>query len=183
MSSHPASNPVEMKLYEQQGEVAYMAAKKAMTLDWIEHHPVSFTAVTGRRIVRFWTGFWSFRKDYLALEPLDNFDIFFCTGVTILMALGLRRFWRADRWTAFRYVALLALFPIPYYLTHASPDYRQPIEPAIVVLVSIGLFGIRQNSEDDDAEEDFRREEEHHSLLEGMELLDEPDFVLSQGLD
>ena len=36
---------------------------------------------------------------------------------------------------------MLLLFPLPYYLTHSSMDYRQPIEPQIIILVTIGLFG------------------------------------------
>jgi len=33
---------------------------------------------------------------------------------------------------------LIALFPLTYYVTHASPDYRQPIEPEIIVLAVVG---------------------------------------------
>jgi hypothetical protein len=33
------------------------------------------------------------------------------------------------------------MFPLTYYVTHASPDYRQPIEPLIVVLGVVGVMG------------------------------------------
>jgi hypothetical protein len=54
---------------------------------------------------------------------------------------------------------MLLVFPLPYYLTHSSMDYRQPIEPQIVILVTIGLFGIRDwtASADSQEVEDFRQ--------------------------
>jgi hypothetical protein len=54
---------------------------------------------------------------------------------------------------------MLLVFPLPYYLTHSSMDYRQPIESQIVILVTIGLFGFRDwtASADSQAVEDFRR--------------------------
>jgi 4-amino-4-deoxy-L-arabinose transferase-like glycosyltransferase len=149
--SHPASNAHEMQLYLQQGEVKYMAQKKAMTLAWVEHHPVAFAVVSLRRVVRIWTGFWSLSNAYLTTEPLDLPDIFFCSSITLLMFLGLRRWWRADRWSVLPYAALLVLFPLPYYLTHASPDYRQPMEPAVVALAAVGAFGLKLHDGDEDA--------------------------------
>jgi hypothetical protein len=35
------------------------------------------------------------------------------------------------------------LFPIPYYLTHASMDYRQPIEPELAILATAGMLAVR----------------------------------------
>jgi hypothetical protein len=54
---------------------------------------------------------------------------------------------------------MLLVFPVPYYLTHSSMDYRQPIEPQIVILVTIGLFEIRNwtGSADSLEVEDFRQ--------------------------
>ena len=59
------------------------------------------------------------------------------------MLRGIWRWWKVDRGHAVPYLILLIVFPLPYYLTHSSMDYRQPIEPEIVMLVTIGLFGIR----------------------------------------
>jgi hypothetical protein len=39
-------------------------------------------------------------------------------------------------------IALL-VFPLPYYVTHASMDYRQPIESVILVMVVAG-FALRR---------------------------------------
>ncbi len=146
-AAHPASNAREMQNYERSGELPYMAQKKSLAIHYIEHHPAFFVEVTGRRIVRFWTGFWSFRKDYLADEPLDVPNLFFCGGVTLLMLRGIRRWWKEDRGSALPYLIAVALFPIPYYLTHSSMDYRQPLEPIIVVLAVVGAFGASEKPE------------------------------------
>lgn len=138
---HPASNPVEMQLFGKQGEVNYMAHNRAMALEHVRHYPIAFITVSLRRAIRFWTGFWSFRSSYLKIEPLDVPNVFFCSGVTLLMFRGMRRWWKVQRSSAIAYIFLIAVFPLPYYLTHSSMEYREPIEPEIVVLVTIGIFG------------------------------------------
>ncbi len=160
--AHPASNPVEMQRYESAGEVAYMEQKKQLTVAWIKSHPLAFAVVTLRRIVRFWTGFWSLSPAYLRVEPLDIPDIFFCTFLTTMMLRGLYRWWQQDPRKTIGYITVLLVFPLPYYFSHSSPDYRQPIEPEIMALVAIGIFGVRDwlpSSDDDqlvdDASKDF----------------------------
>lgn len=141
--AHPASNPVEMQKFETEGEVAYLAHKRTIAMNFVRHHPLFFAGVSLRRTVRFWTGFWSFRPNYLQSEPLDVPNVFFCTSITILMLRGIWRWWKEDRNYATPYLILLIVFPLPYYLTHSSMDYRQPIEPQIVALVAIGIFGFK----------------------------------------
>jgi 4-amino-4-deoxy-L-arabinose transferase-like glycosyltransferase len=140
--AHPASNPVEMQKFEAEGETAYLDHKHTMAVSFVRHHPIIFAGVTFRRVARFWTGFWSFRTSYLHSEPLDVSNVFFCTGITFFMLRGMWRWWKVDRGNAVPYLILLIVFPLPYYLTHSSMDYRQPIEPEIVILVTIGFFGI-----------------------------------------
>jgi 4-amino-4-deoxy-L-arabinose transferase-like glycosyltransferase len=141
--AHPASNPAEMQLFGKEGEAAYLAHKRSMALTYVGHHSVSFAVVSCRRAIRFWTGFWSVRSEYLYSEPLDVPNIFFCTSITFLMVRGIFRWWNEDRRELLPYLLLLIIFPIPYYLTHSSMDYRQPIEPEIIVLVAIGIFGFK----------------------------------------
>jgi len=141
--AHPATNPVEMQKFEAEGETAYLAHKHTIAVRFVRHHPLFFAGVSLRRAIRFWTGFWSFRRSYLQSEPLDIPNVFFCTCITLLMLRGIWRWWKVDRGHTVPYLILLMVFPLPYYLTHSSMDYRQPIEPEIVMLVTIGLFGIR----------------------------------------
>ena len=139
--AHPATNPAEMQRFLTLGEKGYLAEKRAMSIAVVERHPIFVAKMSVRRAVRFWTGYWSFRRDYLHREPFDLPNVFFCTGLTLLMLRGLGRLWRENRRGALAYMALVVLFPLPYYLTHASMDYRQPMEPEVAILVAAGLSG------------------------------------------
>jgi 4-amino-4-deoxy-L-arabinose transferase-like glycosyltransferase len=139
--AHPASNPVEMNKYRSEGEIAYMAEKHDLAIDFVKHHPMFFAVATLRRIVRFWTGYWSFSPGYLRYEPFDLPNVPFCLFLIFFMGRGLRRWWGQDKQAVLPYLLALLLFPIPYYLTHSSMDYRQPIEPIMIILVTLGLFG------------------------------------------
>ncbi len=145
-AAHPASNPIEMQKYQSAGEIAYIDHKRVRSLNFVQHHRLFFVGVSLRRFVRFWTGFWSFRRVYLVLQPLDIPNVFFCLFLGIFMLRGLQRWWRDDPGSALPYLLTLLIFPIPYYLTHSSMDYRQPIEPVILSLVVIGIFGLQNDS-------------------------------------
>jgi 4-amino-4-deoxy-L-arabinose transferase-like glycosyltransferase len=147
-SAHPASNANEMRLYLQQGEIVYIAQKHILAERWISGHKLFFAGLCARRATEFWTGFWSLSPRYLASEPLDLPNIPFCIFLTAFMILGLRRWWRDDPGSALPSLIAVIVFPIPYYLTHSSPDYRQPIEPIILLLVTVGLFGTGTELED-----------------------------------
>jgi 4-amino-4-deoxy-L-arabinose transferase-like glycosyltransferase len=160
-AAHPASNPVEMQLYQQYGEVAYIAQKKELTHDFVQHHPLFTLGVTLRRVLSFWTGFWSFSRAYLAVEPFDVPNVFFSTALTLFMLRGLRRLWSVNHQSAFSYLILLLVFPIPYYLSHTTPDYRQPIEPMIATLVTFGIFALRpQEQEEEDTNNELSTEDD-----------------------
>ena len=141
--AHPASNPAEMQRYQQLGEINYIAEKRVLAIDFAKRHPLFLVEATGRRILRFWTGFWSFSPAYLHAEPLDIPNVPFCIFLCGCMLVGLRRWWKEDRAAAMPFLIALLVFPLPYYLTHSSMDYRQPIEPIMIVLVTIGLFDTR----------------------------------------
>ncbi len=154
--AHPASSPAEMDRYIRQGEIAYLANQEALAKKFIKENPAFFAGLSLHRALSFWTGYWSFNPAYLKQEPLQNADIFFCSGTTVLMVIGLVWFWRRNRYDAVPYVILLALFPLTYYVTHASPDYRQPIEPEVVTLAAMGVLRLK-NGKGAMASEDAER--------------------------
>jgi 4-amino-4-deoxy-L-arabinose transferase-like glycosyltransferase len=140
--AHPASNPAEMTKYQNMGEIAYMAEKRDLAINFISHHPGFFAVATLRRILRFWTGYWSLSPSYLKFEPFDLPNVPFCLFLMFFMVKGILRWRHHHRSAVLPYLLALLVFPLPYYITHSSMDYRQPIEPIIVILVSIGLFRI-----------------------------------------
>jgi hypothetical protein len=91
----------------------------------------------------YWTGYWSFSRDYLQSEPTELPLMFMLICVTGLMLRGVRRFWRENRSEGLPYFVLITVFPLSYYFSLALMDYRQPIEPAVVVLAIAGLFPLR----------------------------------------
>jgi 4-amino-4-deoxy-L-arabinose transferase-like glycosyltransferase len=163
--AHPASNPVEMQRYEAEGEMGYIAEKKGLALQFMEQNPKFFAALSLRRAFSYWTAFWSFSPAYLNKEPFEIPDVFFCSSVTVLMLLGARSFWRRDAISALHYLALIAVFPITYYVTHASPDYRQPIEPEVVVLVVMGVLSLKRMTTPAALREETMGEEERQLAM------------------
>lgn len=140
--AHPASSATEMQRYQAMGEPAYMASKHTLAVEFISTHPGWFVTVTMRRFVRYWTGYWSFSRSYLSGQPLDVPNVFFCIPLTFLMALGAVRWARSRLGTLLPYLLTVVVFPVPYYVTHASMDYRQPIESVIVVMI-VAAFALR----------------------------------------
>ncbi|HXB62145.1 MAG TPA: glycosyltransferase family 39 protein [Acidobacteriaceae bacterium] len=141
-AAHPATNDYEMQLYQSQGEIAYLAGKHVLAVEFVRQHPGYFVAVCLRRVFRFWTGVWSFSPSYLRDQILDVPNFFFCTCITFFMLRGIRRWWRVAPDDVMPYLIVVLLFPITYYLSHASMDYRQPIESQIVILAAVGAFGL-----------------------------------------
>lgn len=139
--AHPASNPAEMQVYESLSEPEYIAQKRELGLAFVRQHPAFFAAVSVRRVLCFWTGLWSLEPRYLKQEPTEIPDFFYCTATTLLAAWGAHRWWRIDREAALPFIAAIVFFPLTYYVTHTSPDYREPLEPIIVVLAVAGLLG------------------------------------------
>jgi 4-amino-4-deoxy-L-arabinose transferase-like glycosyltransferase len=142
---YPASSAVEMNKYLTMGEVAYLAEKHALSIDDLKHRPhYAFLAVkTLRRVVYYWTGFWSFSPEELHDQPLTPENVFHVSCITLFMLLGIRRLWRVNRIGLAPYLLLIGAFPITYYLTHPMMDYREPIEPAVVVLATAGAMSLR----------------------------------------
>ncbi|MGO9318968.1 MAG: ArnT family glycosyltransferase [Terracidiphilus sp.] len=143
---YPASSPVELRKYLAMGETAYLAEKHSMSLNDFHHHPHYAFLVTKtlRRIVYYWTGYWSFSAEELRAQPFAPENCFYVSCMTLLMLFGISRFWRQNRAALWPYLVLIGVFPITYYLTKPVMDYRQAIEPAVVVLMVSGMLPWRR---------------------------------------
>jgi hypothetical protein len=142
--THPATSPVEMEKFRSQGEVNYIAEKRDLALQFLHERPALFLALTARRIAYYWTGYWSFQREYLSREPTALPNLLFCSALTIVMLRGIYRWWRRDREAAIPYLMMIAAFPVTYYVTHPLMDYRQAIEPYVVVLITAGWNSARE---------------------------------------
>jgi 4-amino-4-deoxy-L-arabinose transferase-like glycosyltransferase len=142
--AHPSSNPVEMHKFLTMGEPAFLAEKRTLALEYIHKHPEFVVHKTLRRALYYWTGYWSFSAREIREQPYEPANVFYVCSITFLMLCGVRRLWRHDRGACLPYLALVAIFPITYYITHPLMDYRQPIEPAIVVLAVSGALSFKR---------------------------------------
>lgn len=142
--AHPSSNPAEMRKWLTMGEPAFLAEKHALAIDYLRRHPDFFVHKTLRRIVYYWTGFWSFSVEEIREQPYEPANICQVSSITLLMILGIKSLWSRDRYTALPYLVLVCVFPLTYYVTHPLMDYRDPIEPAIVVLAVAGALALRR---------------------------------------
>lgn len=141
--AHPSSNPAEMKKFLTMGEPAFLAEKKVLIQAYLRQHPGFLVEKTARRIVYYWTGYWSLSAEEFREQPYEPGNIFYVCSMTFLMVLGVRRLWRMNRTAALPYMVLIGMFPITYYMTHPLMDYREPIEPAVIVLAVCGAIALR----------------------------------------
>ncbi len=131
---HPLHDAQELNAYNSMGELAYMNWKSQQAKAYIHDHPRWYAWMCLRRAVYIWTGYWSFDRDYLALEPMDPANVPFATCLTLLGLLGLLLAWRDAPYEAIRYAGVLFLFPLIYYFSHPEPYHLRPVGPVLVIL-------------------------------------------------
>jgi 4-amino-4-deoxy-L-arabinose transferase-like glycosyltransferase len=141
---HPLHDAAELALYNA-GELAYMDLKKQQAEKYIHDHPAWYARMCVRRAIYLWTGYWSFDKAYLEMEPTDPENIPFATCLTLLGLLGLLPAWRRHRPDAIRYGGVLFLFPVVYYFTHPEPYHMRPLDPLLVILGCYATLTIKEH--------------------------------------
>jgi 4-amino-4-deoxy-L-arabinose transferase-like glycosyltransferase len=145
-SAHPTTSPSEYALWQRLGEIGYMDAKKAEALAFITQHPRFAVWMTARHFVNTWTGFWSLEPNFLAKEPFHIPNIFLTTAITLLLLGGLRFAWSEEKGQdVFPLVLILVTYPLVYYVTHSSMDYRHPLDPIIVIMSSYCVLEWRRH--------------------------------------
>jgi 4-amino-4-deoxy-L-arabinose transferase-like glycosyltransferase len=142
---HPSDNPKEWEEYQQLKEVRYTEKKMHEGLEFIRAHRSLYVVQTLRRVVYFWTGFWSLSRRYLAEEPADPGNMVLSTATTLLALMGLWRAFRMKLPCAVPYLLAFLFFPLIYYLTHPEDYYRRPLDPLFVALAAFALVTWRKN--------------------------------------
>lgn len=139
---HPIANSAERLRYEALGEMRYMAEKRGEALAFIASHAREELSLTARRFIETWTGgdetpiadFFRNRAFYFRSILLAN--IAAALGCLIgAILLIVRR-----HPLAFPIVIIPAVFPLISYITLASPRYRHPIDPIILLLAAVPAY-------------------------------------------
>jgi 4-amino-4-deoxy-L-arabinose transferase-like glycosyltransferase len=151
VTGHPSTTEAEANEYNRLGEIAYMAEKRRGAEAFIAAHPGWFVLETLRRIAFTWTSAWSLPhrplvEDFDPDEPFDPANVIFCTVLSVLAFIGLRRAFLEHADARSLYVFALACFPALYYLTRAHLRYRHPIDPEIIILAVYALATWRRAS-------------------------------------
>ncbi|MGH7593419.1 MAG: glycosyltransferase family 39 protein [Gemmatimonadales bacterium] len=140
--SLPNRNPDELQRYATLGEVAYVRERGASAITWIAAHPRDYLRRVAMRIVRFWTGWGQAGKIYLWYGRFVVLKTLLYS-IPVLGTLVCLVRMRHERSQAFwLLVAIFALYPVVYYLTHELPRYRLPLEPLMICLTTYALVGV-----------------------------------------
>ena len=143
---HPLHDAEELAEYNRMGELAYNNQKMELAKAYIHDHPAWYAWMSLRRAVYIWTGYWSLRPDYLALEPMDPANIPFATCITLLALLGVIMAWRDAPYEAIRYAGVLFLFPLMYYFSHPEPYQLRAVDPLLVILGCQAILALRERA-------------------------------------
>ena len=90
-SIFPMYNQFELASYKSQGEVAYTESKSLLAKAYIADHPGTFVAMTGRRILRFWTGTGNQKGSLLFAMHACLGSLFGMAGLWLLFRTGQAR--------------------------------------------------------------------------------------------
>jgi 4-amino-4-deoxy-L-arabinose transferase-like glycosyltransferase len=120
---HPATDPAEFAKYSRAGELAYFREKQDEAGAYIRDHPGQFLRLTAWRVWQSWTA----GADYFGLAALGLPVVW--AGLAGLALLA----WRRQPQAAI-FAIPVALYPLPFYVTHADARFRHPIEPLLFVL-------------------------------------------------
>lgn len=145
---HPLHDPAELAAYNRMGELAYMHHKQRQAEDFIGHHPRWYIWMSMRRAVYLWTGYWSFDRTYLAMEPTDPENIPFATALTLFALAGVVLAWSQKPVEALRYGGVLFLFPVIYYFSHPEPYHMRPLDPLLLILGCSALVTWRERAQE-----------------------------------
>jgi 4-amino-4-deoxy-L-arabinose transferase-like glycosyltransferase len=133
-SLRAGSNPALTVEYNRMGEVDWVAEQGHLAKKWITENPVTFLRLSCRRIFLFWLR----PPERLPLAHLRA--LFMSLMVLPMAAIALMIRQRVHG--AFLFATLLAFYPLTYYITFATPRYRHPIEPELVLLTAWLLWSM-----------------------------------------
>jgi len=139
---HPAQDPVQLRLYKQMGEYAYVKMRGEMAKRVIAADPGRFAVLSLRRLYYFWFSVPHPGDEGFVNEYGRNLNFQFTSIVGLLgLALALRRH-AAGVWLFFWAFALL---PLTYYFVTVHARFRHPLEPLIAIL-GVYLFQSAEKS-------------------------------------
>ena len=138
--THPNDDAEEAKKYQRMGEISYMAEKQQLAIEFMRTHPADTVRFIFHRFVGNWVAIsdspvdtWSYSPLYIKVFVVLN------VSLSLFTLLGSLFAYRTQHADAFPYAMVLLIFPLIFYLTHASLRYRFPMDPIMMVLSAYGV--------------------------------------------
>ena len=140
---HPTKNILQLRLYRQLGEIAYVEQRKREALAYIREDYDRFERISLNRFIYYWGGLPS--PSGFGLAGILKNSLFLASSVLAFWGLG--RALRYRRPGAWLFLWLVLCYPLVYYVTFPHPRYRHPIEPelGILMLYVISEAKLRRN--------------------------------------
>jgi 4-amino-4-deoxy-L-arabinose transferase-like glycosyltransferase len=132
---HPNTNFAEGQKYKRMGEISYMAAKEQEAFAFMRTHPGITLNLMFHRFVSHWLAFSDSPADVWENGTIysKSFLILNCL-LSVLCLLGALYAHRSGDPEAFLFAMVLLVFPLVFYMTHASMRYRFPVDPIMLIL-------------------------------------------------
>ena len=142
---HPSVVAEELERFVRVGEGAYVREAMDEAMAFIAERPGRFTWLTANRVYHFWLSDLEARSEWrgnLAISVSLSWMKKASHLVPMLfIIIGLAVAVKREREIG-PLIGTMALFPAVYYLTNITERYRFPIEPLLVILVSVGLLWV-----------------------------------------
>lgn len=119
----PLTSQRERELYLADGEVAYMRSKGQLFREYLSTHKTEFVKLTMKRFVRFWEGSGTGSTGPMTLI------------LALLAFAGLVLAWGQRRMLALLLLPI-AIYPVPFYVTHPNVRYQFVIDPLLAILAA-----------------------------------------------
>jgi 4-amino-4-deoxy-L-arabinose transferase-like glycosyltransferase len=134
---HPTGNREEAAKFKRLGEIAYMAEKEHESVAYMRTHPGDTLILIFRRFEINWLAFSdSFVDVWNSGQLLSRSFLVLNSLQSLLCMLGALYAFRARHVEAALFAMVLLIFPLIFYVTHATLRYRFPIDPIMVILAT-----------------------------------------------
>jgi 4-amino-4-deoxy-L-arabinose transferase-like glycosyltransferase len=125
---HPNNNPRVFQQVSQMGELAFIDLHKKEAFDFVRKYPKEFLSLTVTRTLWFWDGTPLLYQTFEWWKPWEFWPLSAAGWMGLLFVLTRRpRGWQL-------FLALLLIYPIPYYLAYPNAKYRHALEPELLLL-------------------------------------------------
>jgi len=142
----PVHDGIERRQWIQLGETKYFNLKKQESIAFVTQHLGLSAALVARHVVMFWTGFWSLSVEFLGMEPLHVPAVMLTSTFTLLALAGWRATLREGQTAKLVPLGIVyCVYPLVYYITHPSLEYRLALDPLLVAVGSYGAVYLWRN--------------------------------------